>query len=450
MNPLAYQRVRPLWRPFNLRLGLNSPEAIDMSIRDGVQTFGSNLWVLILAMLVASIGLDVNATAVIIGAMLISPLMGPIVGLGYGLALQDGALIRLAARTLSVFIVISLASSTLYFALSPLDEPGSELLARVQPTVWDVLIAFFGGAAGIIAITRRSFSNVLPGVAIATALMPPLCTAGYALANGRWAWAGGALYLFAINGVFIAMAALLLVKLMRLPRRPDLPDRSAGMARLFTALTVLAMVLPATYLARELVLAQRYAKTLREAVDASARLSDVVILKREMRHESRRMDLTIAGEASPVDFQRQLETAASASPLLAGTRFEVRSVSGPALDLDQLRDALQADVARAAAEVDAQLREQIAALQAQVARTSERETELQRVKEELLAQYPAATSVDVAMTPPEAGEPPRLLVQLSARTALVRAERQRLERWLAVRMPGVPLSVVYRSPSMRG
>jgi uncharacterized hydrophobic protein (TIGR00271 family) len=450
MTSPARDRLRPVWRMFNLRHGLDSPEAIDTTIREGVQPFGTNLWVLILAMLVASVGLDVNATAVIIGAMLISPLMGPIVGLGYGLAMQDGALIRLAARTLVVFVVISLASSTLYFSLSPLDEPGSELLARVRPTVWDVLIAFFGGAAGIIAITRHGVSNVLPGVAIATALMPPLCTAGYALANGRWDWVGGALYLFAINGVFIAMSALLLVKLMRLPRRPDLPQRSARVARLFTALTLVALVAPSTFLAREVVQTQRYTKAVREAVDVAAWLSDVVVLKREMRHESRRMELTIAGSASPVEFQRQLDAAADASPLLSGTRFDVRSVSGPALDLEQLRSALQADVAIAATRVDASLREELAALREKVSRSDEREAELRRVKEELRAQYPVATSVEVAMAPGDAGEAPRVLVELSARTALTRTERERLQRWLAVRLPGIQSSIVYRSSALRG
>jgi uncharacterized hydrophobic protein (TIGR00271 family) len=444
MTSFTRDRLRPVWRLFNLRHGLDEPAVIDATIQEGVQTFGSNLWVLILAMLVASVGLDVNATAVIIGAMLISPLMGPIVGLGYGLALQDSALIRGAARTLVVFIVISLASSTLYFSLSPLEEPGSELLARVRPTLWDVLIAFFGGAAGIIAITRRSFSNVLPGVAIATALMPPLCTAGYALANGRWDWAGGALYLFAINGVFIAMAALLLVKLMRLPRRPDLPQRSAHVARLFTALTLVALIAPSTFLAREVVQTQRYTRALREAVDAAARLSDVVVLKRDMRHEGRRMELTIAGAASPVDFQRQLDAAATASPLLAGTRFDVRSVTGPSLDLAQLRGALAADVAQAAQRVDADLRAQLVDLQGQVARATEREAELRRVKEELQALQPLASSVEVAMAPGEAGMPSRVLVLVSSRTTLARSERQKLERWLALRLPGVELTVTYR------
>lgn len=434
---------------FNLRHGLDDLEAIDTNIRDGVQTFGTNLWVLILAMLVASIGLDVNAPAVIIGAMLISPLMGPIVGLGYGLAMQDSALIRLAARTLGTFVFISLVSSTLYFTLSPLDEPGSELLARVRPTVWDVLIAFFGGAAGMIAITRRSSSNVLPGVAIATALMPPLCTAGYALANGRWDWAGGALYLFAINGVFIAMAALLFAKLMGLPHLPGRAQRSAGVMRLFTLLTLIALVAPSAFLAREFVQTQRYTKIMREVIDASAQLNDVVILKREIRQEFGRVVLTIAGATSPVDFQSQLTAAANADPLIRGTRFDVRSVTGPALDLEQLRRALQADVAKAAAHVESSHREQVAAVQARMARHEERDAELRQVKAELHAQYPDASGVEVAITPAESNEPPRVLIQLSTQAALARRERERIERWLAARLPGVTLSVSFSSTTPR-
>lgn len=143
------------------------------------------------AILIASIGLNVNSTAVIIGAMLISPLMGPIVGAGYGLAVQDVGLIKLSLRNILIFIVISLITATLYFYLTPLNQAQSELLARTQPTLWDVLIAFFGGSAGIIALTRKNVSNVVPGVAIATALMPPLCTAGYGLAHGNWEYLAG-------------------------------------------------------------------------------------------------------------------------------------------------------------------------------------------------------------------------------------------------------------------
>jgi uncharacterized hydrophobic protein (TIGR00271 family) len=206
-----------LARLFDLRQDQDTPEAIDESVRAGVRFGGTNLWVLFFAILVASVGLNVNSTAVIIGAMLISPLMGPIVGIGYGAAVADTALIRRALSNLAIFTALSLLTSSAYFALSPLEQPGSELMARTTPNLWDVLIAAFGGAAGMVGLTRRGFTNVVPGVAIATALMPPLCTVGFGLANARWDMAAGAAYLFIINGVFIAASTLAVARLMRLP-----------------------------------------------------------------------------------------------------------------------------------------------------------------------------------------------------------------------------------------
>ena len=204
---------------FNLAHDQAHPDKIDSVIRANTRVSGTNMWVLIFAIAVASIGLNVNSTAVVIGAMLISPLMGPIVGMGYGLAVGDTTLIRQAARNIIIFVVISLITATLYFLLTPLKEAQSELLARTQPTLWDVLIAFFGGSAGIVAQTRKEGGNAIPGVAIATALMPPLCTAGYGLAHGNWQYFFGAFYLFAINCVFIAFSTLLFSKLLKLPRR---------------------------------------------------------------------------------------------------------------------------------------------------------------------------------------------------------------------------------------
>ena len=198
-------------RLFDLKQDQETPQAIDEQVRSGARISGTNLWVVFFAILVASVGLNVNSTAVIIGAMLISPLMGPIVAMGYGAAIDDTGLMARALKNLCIFTVLSLLTSTLYFTLSPLTEPGSELMARTTPNLWDVLIAAFGGAAGMVGATRRGFNNVVPGVAIATALMPPVCTAGFGLAHGRWDMFGGALYLFLINSVFIAAAALAVV-----------------------------------------------------------------------------------------------------------------------------------------------------------------------------------------------------------------------------------------------
>jgi uncharacterized hydrophobic protein (TIGR00271 family) len=305
MTEIARTPRLHLLRLFNLRRNLDHPEEIDAEIRGGVEIKGPNLWVLLFAMLIASVGLDVNSTAVIIGAMLISPLMGPIVGFGYALAIRDTTLMRRSLTTLAVFTAISLAASTLYFALSPLPQPGSELAARTSPTLWDVLIAFFGGAAGIIGMTRRGVSNVVPGVAIATALMPPLCTAGYSIANGRWDWMAAALYLFTINGVFIGLATLVFVKLMRLRPPASLPTASLGTTRALTALTLAAMLVPSAYFAWKAVRAQDFSTTVNAAIDAAAGLSDVIVLDRDVRAESHQVELTVAGEADPRELRRR-------------------------------------------------------------------------------------------------------------------------------------------------
>lgn len=152
-------------------------------LRGDVEMRGTNLWVLMFAIFIASIGLNVNSTAVIIGAMLISPLMGPITGIGYGAGILDLRLVREGLKNLGIATLIGLLTSAAYFSIRPLRSAQSELLARTSPTIWDVLIASFGGLAGIVAATRKHKSNVIPGVAIATALMPPLCTAGFARRN---------------------------------------------------------------------------------------------------------------------------------------------------------------------------------------------------------------------------------------------------------------------------
>ena len=204
---------------FDLRGDTASVQEITKRINAGVRFRGTNLSVLILAIFIASIGLNMNSTAVIIGAMLISPLMGSILGIGYGLARYDSAYIRSGAGNLFAQVLISVAASTLYFCLTPIDAPSSALLARTSPTIWDVLIAVFGGLAGIIGVTRKEGGNVIPGVAIATALMPPLCTAGYGIATGVTAYTVGALYLFFINSFFICLTAFIVLKIIDIPSK---------------------------------------------------------------------------------------------------------------------------------------------------------------------------------------------------------------------------------------
>ena len=186
------------------------------SISKSVDFRGVNLWVLIFATMIASMGLNVNSKAVIIGAMLISPIMGPIIGAGLALGINDFDLLQKSLRNFALMMAVAMVASTVYFLLSPISSNSSELLARTTPTAYDVLIALFGGMAGMVAQSRRDRSStVIPGVAIATALIPPLCTAGFGIATGQLRFFLGALYLFFINTVFIALASFLIVRFLK-------------------------------------------------------------------------------------------------------------------------------------------------------------------------------------------------------------------------------------------
>lgn len=222
-------------------------------IRKSVEFRGMNLWVLIFAIFIASIGLNMNSTAVVIGAMLISPLMGPIIGLGVGVGINDFGLIKKALRNLGVATVISLIASTAYFSISPLSDASSELLSRTTPTIWDVFIAFFGGLAGIIAYTNKQKGNVIPGVAIATALMPPLCTAGYGIATGSLTFFLGAFYLYFINSIFIAIATYLMVKYQRFSLYNFVDAQTERRVRRSIALVVILTIGPSIFMGYQIV-----------------------------------------------------------------------------------------------------------------------------------------------------------------------------------------------------
>lgn len=223
------------------------------AIREGTEFKGSSLWILIFAVFIASLGLDVNSAAVIIGAMLISPLMGPIMGVGLGLGIYDFELIKKSVRNLAVATLFSVLTSMIYFLVSPLNDARSELLARTSPTIYDVLIALFGGAAGIVAVSTKQKGNVLPGVAIATALMPPLCTAGFGLANGNIHYFLGAFYLFFINSVFIAFATTIGAKLMKFPKKQFIdPQRQVTVERIVYAI-LFATVVPSVIITYNMI-----------------------------------------------------------------------------------------------------------------------------------------------------------------------------------------------------
>ncbi len=224
---------------FNIRKDMDETQTVSF-IRENVNFQSANAWTLIFAIFIASIGLNMNSAAVIIGAMLISPLMGPIVGAGLALAIYDFELLKRSLRNLGYAVLISLLTSALYFLISPLSAAHSELLARTRPTFYDVLIAIFGGAAGIVALSRKEKGNAIPGVAIATALIPPLCTAGYGIASGKITYFIGAFYLFIINSVFICLSTYLFVRYMRF--NPIATPHAGQEERLRKSITWVAML----------------------------------------------------------------------------------------------------------------------------------------------------------------------------------------------------------------
>ena len=249
-----WQRIRNRLRELSSLRGQLDTDDADARIRSAIWFRGPNVWILAFSIVIASVGLNVNSTAVIIGAMLISPLMGPIIGVGLALGINDTRLLWDAARNLLVMVLISLVASTLFFLLSPLNLVNpTELTARTSPTIYDVLIALFGGLAGIFENARKERGTVLSGVAIATALMPPLCTAGYGIANWSAKFFLGAMYLFIINAVFIILATYVTVKYLRFRTVMGIDERTAVKRRRLMSCIILLVLVPSFWTAVNLV-----------------------------------------------------------------------------------------------------------------------------------------------------------------------------------------------------
>lgn len=242
----------------DLHKGEENKKSVIENITSAISFKGSNIWILACAIIIASVGLNVNSTAVIIGAMLISPLMGPIVGAGFGLGMYDFELLKKSLKNLVIATAVSLATSAIYFYISPFKEAQSELLARTSPNIYDILIAFFGGLVGVIAVTRVEKGNPIPGVAIATALMPPLCTAGYGLALGNYLYFFGAMYLYTINCVFICIATFVIVKYLNYPITQQLDVRHQKRVKYGITILILLLIVPSIYFAYQLYVQKSY------------------------------------------------------------------------------------------------------------------------------------------------------------------------------------------------
>lgn len=332
-------------------------EATINSIKKGIEFQGSNVWILFFAIIIASVGLNVNSTAVIIGAMLISPLMGPINGVGLAIGINDSDLLKLSLRNLFIMVLISLIASTAYFFISPLSDAQSELLARTSPTIYDVLIASFGGLAGIVAMSRKEEKiTIVSGVAIATALMPPLCTAGYGLATGQFNYFLGAFYLFFINSFFIALATFVMVRYMRFPAREYVdPSRQKMVKRTITAFSIIVIV-PSAFMAWSMVTETRFnSQAIRYVHDIQMEEMfdevEIINVKRVYSSKDKEISLSLVGKTlEPKQIERLQNKLVDYG--LQNTKLTIKQTSGT-IDIDAQANLLSKMLDRK----DEQLRE---------------------------------------------------------------------------------------------
>ena len=289
-------------------------------IKSAIWFRGPNVWILAFSIVIASVGLNVNSTAVIIGAMLISPLMGPIIGLGLALGTNDVDLLKLAFKNLLVMVLISLAASTLFFLLSPLNLTNpTELEARTSPTIYDVLIALFGGLAGILENSRKERGTAIAGVAIATALMPPLCTAGYGLSCLNAHFFFGALYLFIINTVFITLATFVMVKYLRFKTVTGLDPALVSKRRSLISTIILIVVIPSFISAIGMVRDNNFERSVDAFIQENKLVSRSYIYDyRIYSDHGRKVEVFLTGE--PMSYETQ--TAFFASALAHGIRSD--------------------------------------------------------------------------------------------------------------------------------
>ncbi|GAB4020716.1 TIGR00341 family protein [Spirosoma migulaei] len=426
---------------FSLEEDKEDEAAIIQSISRGIEFRGINLWTLIFAILIASIGLNVNSTAVIIGAMLISPLMGPIMGIGLGIGINDLTMIQQALKNLSIAVFISLLTSTVYFLISPLHIAQSELLARTSPTVWDAFIAFFGGLAGIVAGSRRDkITNVVPGVAIATALMPPICTAGYGLASGNLYYFAGAFYLFLINSVCISLATFLIVRFLGYHQKeypaPDIERR----VRNTIWVAVLIVVVPSSYLGYQIVRKTIFEQNAKRFVTNECNFEYrqlVSYTARYNRHQST-LELTLVGEPFPKDSINLLR--AKMPPYgLADAQLIVKqgSFKDAEIDVDALKNTVTDQVIKYSQSSIARKDHIIDSLRRYIDLTQSTRLSVADLRNELKTLMPDVQTFTAAQSLVMSRNSNRpdtvMLVYAKFSRRHTASERQRIEKWLQSR-----------------
>lgn len=422
---------------FNLADDLEPQEEAEASIRAGVSFRGSQLLVLIFAIFIASLGLNTDNVAVIIGAMLTSPLMGPIIGMGLAIGISDFELLRRSLKNILMAILGSLAASALYFLISPQYEGVNQLLARTSPSIYDVFIALFGGAAGIVSIACRNKGQVMPGVAIATSLMPPLCTAGYGLATWQMHFFFGALYLFITNMVFILFASWIGVKVLGYKKVVYQDTKRAHRVSTVVFSIVCATVAVSAYLTFQMIRTNIFLAKASNFVQTEMIFPNTQVLSHNEYVKGRRhyIDVTLIGAALPKDSLQLAMLTKLDSVGLGGTvlnikqGFSIGAEGRDDTDPSQMFTVLQEEVLRRQQEIDS--------LRNVIASRTDFTSEGAAVMPELKVLFPEVRDMAVSrmVIPAEKGGADTLRVAfVKAPAGLPAASRAKLIKYLEVRL----------------
>lgn len=444
-----------LGKTLDLRRDANVQGTID-TIHEDMVFAGPNVWVLICSIFIASIGLNTNSAAVIIGAMLISPLMGPILAIGLSVGVNDLATLRRAVRYFATMTLIALVTSTLYFLITPLADVQSELLARTRPTLLDAAIALFGGLAGIIGVSRRNRGNVIPGVAIATALMPPLCTAGFGLASGNWAFFFGAFYLYALNSIFIAIATVAIVRYLHFPFVEFIDDQARRRVRFRIAVFVFLVLIPSAWLMVGVVKESLFQRRASDFVAQNlGTLPGVNIVNQRLTYGDTLsiIEVFLTGDEVPPRFREQLQARMAAAGL-EKTVLRLHEPQDLQSELGRLSGELRVGIVQDLYERQAatltQREQRIRELESTIAGFTRDTIPVEQITREVVVQYPSVERlsfgkvVEARQRIPENGAAPVTwmdtipTVLLSWKEGSTNAQRsqdrQRLAEWLRVRL----------------
>ena len=438
-TPLLRQFKIILTRHFDLRQEKEDEEETIESLKKGVEFRGTNLWVLIFAIFLASLGLNTNSTAVIIGAMLISPLMGPIMGFGLGLGITDFDLVKRSLRNYLTATLFSVVTATIYFFISPISEAQSELLARTSPTIYDVLIAFFGGLAGIVAGSTKSKGNVIPGVAIATALMPPLCTAGFGLATGNLSYFLGAFYLYFINTVFISLSTYIVVRVLKYPNKEFLDKKRALVVRRYMMIIVTCTIIPSLYLTYRVLRNTVFEEQVKSFVNKELDFPNTQVLSRTVAVDTagrKALNVVLLGDEVP-DMMIEAARARMTDYGLGGIGLNIQQGFGSDVDINELKSVLMKDLYKNNEELVRAQAAQIDSLKHTVDRYRRASHLALSLTPELRVLYPqverlACTPTIIANTVQDKPDTV-LLVYVKVKNALTPDEQRKLSQWMGAR-----------------